>query len=283
MGLVLLSGGIVAGLYGLAEMGQHARVLTPSGLGPMAAGVVLVALFLAHARRAENPLIKVGLFARRGFAAAAATNFILGVALFGVALLLPLYFEILRGRSPLETGLLLAPQGVGAAVAISLAGHLTDKLGARRVVPVGVLVALAGTGLYTRIGADTPYWLLALALLLVGAGLGATITPAMAAAYQGLPRSATGDATSAINVIQRVAGSVGSALLAVVLQGEMTAQLPGFRGGIGQAAAVAGSSARAAAAIGHAFAVSFVVALAISAVALVPAALLPGRAPDRPR
>jgi EmrB/QacA subfamily drug resistance transporter len=277
LGLVLLSGGLGAGLYGLAEMGQRARVLDPVSLGPLAAGIVFVALFVAHARRVERPLIDVRLFARRGFGTAAVANFVLGVALFGVALLLPLYFEIVRGRTPFETGLLLAPQGLGAACAISLAGLLTDKLGARRIVPVGVLLALAGTGIYTGIGLSTPYWLLALALFLVGAGLGATITPSMAAAFQGLPRAAIGDATSGINVVQRVAGSVGSALLAVVLQATITAELPGFRGGIGQAARLAAVSPRAAQAVTHAFAVSFAVALAISAVALIPAVLLPGR------
>jgi EmrB/QacA subfamily drug resistance transporter len=277
LGLVLLSGGLATGLYGLAEMGQRARVLDPVGLGPLTAGIVLVALFVAHARRAARPLIDVRLFSRRGFGTAAAANFVLGVALFGVALLLPLYFEIVRGRTPFETGVLLAPQGLGAACAISLAGFLTDKLGARRIVPVGVVLALVGTGLYTQIGVSTPYWSLALALFLVGAGLGATITPSMAAAYQGLPRAAMGDATSAISVVQRVAGSVGSALLAVVLQATIIAQLPGFRGGIGQAATLAGGSPRAALAVSHAFGVSFGVALAISAVALIPAVLLPGR------
>jgi EmrB/QacA subfamily drug resistance transporter len=277
LGLVLLSGGLAAGLYGLAEMGQRARVLDPASLGPLATGVVLVALFVAHARRAPHPLIDVRLLRRRGFGTAAAANFVLGVALFGALLLLPLYFEILRGRTPFETGLLLVPQGLGAATAMSLAGFLTDKLGARRIVPAGVVLALAGTAIYTGIGITTPYWLLALALFLVGAGLGATITPSMAAAFQGLPRAAIGDATSAINVVQRVAGSVGSALLAVVLQATITAGLPGFRGGIGQAARLAGASPHAARAVSHAFGVSFGVALALSAVALAPAVLLPGR------
>jgi EmrB/QacA subfamily drug resistance transporter len=276
LGLVLLSGGLAVSLYGLAEAGQHAGLAV--SLGPLAAGAVLIALFVAHALRAQNPLIDVRLFARRGFGTAAAANLVLGVALFGVALLLPLYFEILRGRTPFETGVLLAPQGLGAAAAISLAGFLTDKVGARRVVPFGVVLALAGTAMYVRIGVSTPYWSLALALFLVGAGLGATITPSMAAAFQDLPRAAMGHATSAINVVQRVAGSVGSALLAVVLQGTITGSLPGFRGGIGQAAALAGASPRAALAVSHAFAVSFGVALALSAVALVPAVLLPGRA-----
>ncbi len=115
------------------------------------------------------------------------------------------------------------------------------------------------------------------ALFLIGAGLGATITPSMAAAFQGLPPAAMGQATSAINVVQRAAGALGSALLAVVLQQAITARLPGFRGGIGQAAALAAASPHAAAAVAQAFAVSFAVALAISVLALLPAVLLPGR------
>jgi EmrB/QacA subfamily drug resistance transporter len=276
-GAVLLSGGLALFLYGLAETGQHAQVATPSALGPMAAGAGAVALFAWRALRVPNPLIDLRLFRRRGFAAGTAVNLVLGVALFGVALLLPLYFELLRGRTPAQTGLLLAPQGLGAAVTISLAGYLTDKVGARRVVPVGVLLAVAGTAWYTQIGVHTPYWALLVALFLVGAGLGATITPAMAAAYQGLPATAMGQATAAISVVQRVAGAIGSALLAVVLQQATTARLPGFHGGIGQAGALAAASPHAAAALAQAFGVSFAVALALSVLALIPALLLPHR------
>jgi len=92
-----------------------------------------------------------------------------------------------------------------------------------------------------------------------------------------------GQATSAINVVQRVAGALGSALLAVVLQQAMTARLPGFHGGIGQAGALAASSPHAATALAQAFAISFAVALAVSVLALVPAVLLPRRPADPPR
>jgi EmrB/QacA subfamily drug resistance transporter len=280
-GALLLPGGLALFLYGVAQTSQHARLMAPAALGPMAAGAVLMGLFARHALRVPRPLIDVRLFRRRGFATGGAVNFVLGTALFGVALLLPLYFEIVRGRSPLQTGLLLAPQGFGAAIMISLAGYLTDKAGARRVVPAGVLLAVAGTGWYTQIGTHTPYWSLIAALFLIGGGLGATITPAMAAAFQGLPPAAIGQATSAVNVVQRVAGALGSALLAVVLQQAITARLPRFRGGIGHAAAAA-ASPHAAAAMAQAFAVSFAVAVGISALALVPALLLPGR-PAVPR
>jgi EmrB/QacA subfamily drug resistance transporter len=171
-GAALLSGGLALFLYGLAETGQAAQVATPSALGPVAAGAVAVALFAWRALRVPNPLIDLRLFRQRGFATGTAVNLVLGVALFGLALLLPLYFELLRGRTPLQTGLLMAPQGLGAALTISLAGYLTDKVGARRVIPVGIVLALAGTAWYTQIGARTPYWALLAALFLVGTGMG---------------------------------------------------------------------------------------------------------------
>ncbi len=275
-GLVLLCGGIATFVYGLAEIGQRGSLTDALPPSMLLAGLALVALFVRHALRTAHPLIDVRLFTQRGFATAAATNFVLGVALFGIALLLPLYFQIVRGTSPLQTGLLMIPQGLGAAGAITLAGSLTDKLGARRVVPVGVLLALAGTAAYTQLGTQPASWYLAVALLLIGAGLGATITPSMAVAYQHLAHQAVPRATSAINVVQRVAGSLGTALLAVVLQAAISSQLPGLHGGIGQAAAlVARQPAQATTRLTDAFTSTFWVAFALTAAALVPALLLP--------
>ena len=278
LGSLLLPGGTALFLWGLAEVGQKGTLTAAWPLTALVVGLALVACFVVHALRTTNPLIDVRLFAKRGFASAAATNLTLGIALFGVALLLPLYFQIIRGRSPLDTGLLLIPQGLGAACAISLAGALTDKVGARRVVPVGIVLALVGTLAYTRITVDSGYWYLAAALFLIGAGLGATITPSMAAAFQDLEHAEMADATSALNVVQRVAGSLGTALLAVVLQRAIAANINGFRGGIPQATALAQRDPEhAAPAIAHAFGTTFWVAFALTVAALLPALLLPSK------
>src|SRR5262249_41672957 len=267
-------GGIALFLWGLAELGQSSTLTAAAPLSALLVGLALVAGFVAHALHTPNPLLDVRLFARRGFATAAATNLTLCAALSGGALLLPLYFQIIRGRSPLETGLLLVPQGLGAAIAISIAGPLTDKLGARSVVPVGIVLALAGTLAYTQIHVDSAYWYLAGALFLIGAGLGATIAPSMAAAFKDLGHAEIPGATSAINVVQRVAASLGTALLAVILQRTITANLSGFHGGIGQATALARHDPQhAAPAIADAFGTAFWVAFALTAIALVPALL----------
>ena len=277
-GLVLLSGGIAVFLYGLAEAGSRRSLTGAVPLTAIAGGLTLVGAFCAYALRAAHPLIDIRLFARRGFATAAVTNLLLGIALFGAALLLPLYFEIVRGRTPLETGLLLIPQGLGAALAMPVAGSLTDRIGARPVVTTGVMMALLGTAAYTQITAGTSYWYLAGALLLIGAGLGSTITPSMAVAFQAIEPAAIPAATSAINTIQRIAGSLGTVLLAVTLQQAMTARLPSFRGGIAQAGALAAADpARTLPSLARAFGTTFWVALALTAASLVPALLLPLR------
>jgi MFS family permease len=191
-------------------------------------------------------------------------------------ILLPLYFQIVRGASPLETGLLMIPQGLGAALAMPIAGALTDAIGARRVVSAGVVVALLGVIAYTQLAADTPYWYLAVALFVVGLGLGATIMPSMSAAYAGLRHEQMPRATSAINAIQRIAASLGTALLAVVLQRAIRSELPGFHGGLAEAGAAAATDpAHTPAALANAFGTTFWVAFALTAAALVPALLLP--------
>jgi EmrB/QacA subfamily drug resistance transporter len=276
LGLGLLSGGIVLFVYGLATIGTSGTVSDPTALAAMVAGLTLVGSFWWHALRVANPLIDVRLFTQLEFATAAAATLVLGVAMFGAMLLLPLYFQIVRGQSPLETGVLLIPQGLGAAVAMPIAGMLTDKIGARRVVSAAIGLALAGVAGYTQVTADTPFWLLAAALFVLGAGLGSMFTPLMAVAFQGLTHQAMPRATSAINVIQRLAGSLGTALLAVVLQRSITMQLPDFHGDLARAAALAAiNPARTTPALAHAFGMTFWVAFGLAALALIPALLLP--------
>jgi EmrB/QacA subfamily drug resistance transporter len=276
-GLALLSPGIALVLYGLSDAASRGGFGNTSSVVAGTLGLALVVSFVAHARaRGNEALIDISLFLRRGFATAAGVNLLLGIALFGSLILLPLYYQVVRGESTLATGLLLAPQGAGAAVAMPLAGLLTDKIGARVVVSAGMLLAMLGTLAYTQVGADTSYVFLAGALFVVGAGIGSTIMPSMAAAFGTLSRDAVPRATSAINVVQRMAGGVGTALLAVVLQRSVIAGRPDLDGGLQALASLSQRQrAEAAPALADAFGTTFWVAVGLIAAALVPALLLP--------
>jgi MFS family permease len=181
------------------------------------------------------------------------------------------YYQVIRHAGPVQTGLLLAPQGVGAALALPVAGLLTDRIGARWVCPAGLLLALLGALGYTRLGAHPSDAYLGAALFVLGAGIGSTISPSMAAAFKAVFPAEMPRATSTLNTLQRIAGAIGTALFAILLQHAITA---------GQSSHP-GSTQALAAAFGH----TFWVAVALIAATLIPALLLPRPAvtvPGRP-
>jgi MFS family permease len=274
-GLALLSPGLAAIVFGISEYGAHRTLSAVSAWLPLALGLLAVLAFVVYGLRTRYPIVEVRLFRSRGFAAAAATVFLTGVALFGSMILLPLYYQIARGESPLIAGLLVAPQGLGAAIGMFVAGRATDRYGGGKVVLVGLVFLIAGTAVFTQVGATTSYWLAGGALVLRGIGLAGSMMPAMAAAYATLKRDQVPRATPALNVLQRVGGSIGAALLIVILQNRIISSLgAGAQDGLTGGALPAATRARVADPLAEAFAHTFWYALALSAVALIPAAIL---------
>src|SRR4051794_26280970 len=276
-GLLLLSPGLAGIVFGLSETETHGGITAPIAWVPIVLGIGLVGLFVRHAWFADRPLIDVRLFRTTGFSAAAASTFLLAGALFGGMIVLPLYYQVDRGESALAAGLLMAPQGVGAAFAMPFAGKLTDRIGGGRVALAGLVLVTVSTIPFASISADTSYEVLAPMLVVRGIGIACAMMPAMAAAYATLSHAQVPRATSALNVLQRVGGSMGTALLAVVLQHQITSQLgvAGAAGGGGTLQRLPENvRARVADPLAAAFGNTFWWAVAMSAVALVPATVL---------
>lgn len=272
VGLLLASPGVALLTFGLAEIPAHRGVTEPVVYGPLLCGIALLAVFIRHARRTDDPLIDVRLFASLRLAAASATTFLLGLALFGSLLVLPLYFQIVRGEGALATGLLLIPQGLASAAVMPLVGPLTDRFGGGKIVLVGVTLLAVGTAVLTQVGADTPYPLLLAALAVRGLGLGASMMPAMAAAFAAMRPETVPRATSGLNMMQRVGGSIGAAVLAVILNAQIAAALPGADTAA-RGAAPAGGLGPFADEVADAFGVTFWWAFWLTLVA-IPATLL---------
>src|SRR2546421_7251389 len=115
-GLVLMSGGAALITYGLAEIGTTGSFTAAKVLGPLLGGLALVALFAVLALRVPRPLLDLRLYRRPTFSSASIAMFCLAAALFGGMILLPLYWQQVRHESVIDAGLLLAPQGIGAAL-----------------------------------------------------------------------------------------------------------------------------------------------------------------------
>ncbi|MDW5596056.1 DHA2 family efflux MFS transporter permease subunit [Conexibacter stalactiti] len=291
LGLLLLSPGLALFVYGLAE--TPTRGFGSAGaLLPMIAGLVLVVLFVVHSLRSDHPLLDLRLFKVRAFSAAAGVTVLFGSAMFGAMLLFPLYYQIVRGQSALDAGLLMAPQGLGAAVMMPISGRIVDRGAAGKVVLCGLPLVALGYFTYTQLGADTSYALLAGSLFVAGLGTGATMMPSMAAAYQTLSHAAVPRATTTLNILMRVGGSIGTALFAVVLQHQFRDVAPAGGAGAGAAGGESGLGAiaaipeaardRVAPALAEAFAHTFWWPVAILLLALIPALFLPRRRPDAP-
>ena len=217
-GLLMLAVGLPALTYGLAEIGATAGFSSPKVIVSIVVGVVLIAAFIWHALRVPAPLLDLSLFKRNTYASAAAAMFFLGAALFGVMILLPLYFQNVRGESVLDTGLLLAPQGVGMAIVMPIVGRMADRIGGGPLTIFGVIVAsLAGIP-FGLIGAHTSMVALGFEQTVRGVGIGFAFMPAFIAAFAALERSELPDAAPQLTVLMRVGGSIGTAVLAVVLQ-----------------------------------------------------------------
>ncbi len=255
LGLALLPAGSAAIVYGVSELGSGAALGSGRVLLPFFAGLALTALFCVHALRVERPLLDIRMYANRVFAGAAFTNFGLGAALFGAMILVPLYYQVVRGASIIETGLLTGPQGIGALIAMPLASRLTQRFGGGRVALGGVSVLCLSTIPLAFIGASTSILLISLVLVVRGLSIGLCFMPAMTAAFGAMRPEQISDATPQINALQRTGGAIGTAVVAVVLQR-------------------AGAHAATPAAQASAFDTAYWWALGIAALSLIPCLML---------
>jgi len=259
-GLVLLCPGLGLVIYGLSRAAGSAGFAAVEAWLPLAAGLVLTALFVVHAlRRRAAPLINLRVLRIRSFAASVFVLFLSGLSVYGPLLLLSLYYQDVQGKSAMLVGLLLAPQGIGSLLPRGIAGKLSDRIGPRPVVVVGLVLTALGTLPFAWSGPDTNEWLLGAALFVRGAGLAPVTIAVMAGAFRDVPSAEVPDASSTIRILQQVGGSFGSAVLAIILAGELL-----------------GHPVLTPAVQGQAFDTAFWWAIGFSVLALLPALLLPG-------
>ncbi len=216
-GLAMLATGLPLITYGLAEVGTTGSFTAVKVVVPLLVGLALVAAFVVYALHVKRPLLNLRLYARPTFSTASVAMFCIGAALFGGMILLPLYWQTIRHQDVVITGLLTAPQGLGAALVMPLAGKLTDRFGGGPLALFGVVLTTAATIPFALIGAHTSILYLCVAMLFRGFGIGFAFMPAMTAAFAALERHELSDATPQLNVLQRVGGSIGIAVLTVVL------------------------------------------------------------------
>jgi hypothetical protein len=153
----------------------------------------------------------------------------MSAALYGAIILLPLYYQLIRGLAPIDTGLLLAPTGLGVALISRFSSRLSARLGPGLVILLGVTGTLAASLPMTQINATTSYYLISVTMFVRGLGIGVIFGPGFEVAFLDLRDHEISDASPQLNLLQLVAGSTGMAVLAVVLQRPARTQEPPTR------------------------------------------------------
>jgi len=277
LGMALLSPGLTALIFGLAESNG------PEGFGavkcwlPALAGAALIAAFFWHSWRSEAPLIDIRTFTHSRAGASAVMFMLFSIAFFGSLLLVPLYYQSVRGASALESGLLLAPQGLGAMITMPLAGRLTDRYGPTKWPAFGIPLLVIGLSPFAFVTADTSYLLLCSFSFVLGLGMGFSMMPTMTAAMQAVPAAAIARTSTAMNIIRQSGASIGTAILSVILSSQIANRLAagaspeGATGFEALQSLSPAQQAKIAPPLAEAFASTFVWALVLLALAFIPA------------
>jgi EmrB/QacA subfamily drug resistance transporter len=277
LGMALLSPGLTLLIFGLAESnGADGFGATKSWL-PIVAGATLIAGFFWHSWKAKEPLVDIKTFVGSRAGAAAVTFLLFAIAFYGSLLLIPLYYQTVRGASALEAGLLLAPQGLGAMITMPLSGKLSDRYGPNRLPACGIPLIVIGLAPFAFITATTSYALLCGFGFVLGLGMGVSMMPTMTAAMQAVPAAAIARTSTAMNIIRQGGASIGTAILSVLLASAITDKLFAGNHASGGGGFDAlhklppAAQAKVAEPLAEAFAQTFVWGLALLALAMIPA------------
>jgi EmrB/QacA subfamily drug resistance transporter len=217
LGFALLSPGLVLFLYGSDHLEEAAgRVL-------LGAAALLLGLFVRHGlAKGEGALVDLELFQRKVFATAASTQFLSNGVSYAAQMLVPFYLIRVCGKSPSETGLVLAPLGLGMVCVYPFMGKLTQRFGIRWVSASGAALALLGLAPMIFLASHGLIMALFVAALVVrGIGQGAVGIPSITAAYASVPKHELPMATTSLNIVQRLGGPTLTTVCATFLAWRM--------------------------------------------------------------
>jgi EmrB/QacA subfamily drug resistance transporter len=215
-GVILATAGLFGIVFGLVRGNSHGWT-SAQVLGSLTFGAFLVAAFLAWESAAATPMMPLSLFRSRGFSASSATMMLTNMGMFGVIFLVSQFLQSVLGYTPLGAGVHALPWTATPAVAAPIAGLLSDRLGGRRIVAIGVALQAIGIGwLAAEITATIPYAELIPPFLIAGTGLGFFFAPITRLTLRHAPEQLEGIASGTSNALRQVGTVLGIAALGSV-------------------------------------------------------------------
>ena len=217
VGMALMSPGLALFLYGVSSIPGEGTFASPKVLIPGTIGLLMVAGFVFWSFKPVHPLLDLRLFKNRNLTVSVITMFLFAAAFFGGLLLVPTYFQQVRGESPVDAGWLMAVQGLGAMITMPIAGALTDRLPVGRIVPIGLVAITGGMFALTQLTATTSYSVHPPGPVRHGSGHGRDDDALMTSALKTLTSHEVARGSTLLNISQQIASSIGVAIMSVVL------------------------------------------------------------------
>ncbi len=220
VGGLLLSPGLATFLFAVSSIPRFGTVADRHVVIPAVIGLTLIAAFVVHVLHGvEHPLIDLRLFQNRVITQANVTMLVFATAFFGAGLLLPSYFQQVLHHTPMQAGVHMIPQGLGAMLTMRLTGPLVDRQGPGKIVLVGIALMTAGLGTFALGVAKQAHYLptLLVGLAIMGLGMGCTMMPLSVASVQALTPHQIARGTTLMSVTNQVGGSMGTALMSMIL------------------------------------------------------------------
>ncbi|SCG60902.1 drug resistance transporter, EmrB/QacA subfamily [Micromonospora echinaurantiaca] len=250
LGVLLSVVGLVALSYGIIDGGEHGFG-RPVVWASIVGGLAVLTWFVAHERRSDHPSLDVRLFRVPRFAAPVALVGLVFFAAMGVMFFSSFYLQLVRGYSPLETGLLFLPFAAAQLFFAPRSAAMVHRYGGKAVAAVGLTLTAVALGAFAFIDATTPIWVVLVFFFLQGVGMANIMPPATESIMSALPREKAGVGSAVSNTIRQVAGALGVAVLGSVLsavyRGDVEPALRDLPAGAQQAAGESISGAYAAA------------------------------------
>ncbi len=293
VGAGLSVAGLVAAVYSIIEA-PTAGWLSAQTLVGLALGVLILVAFVLVELRTAHPMLDPRVFTRRRLSAGSISIFVQFFVFYGFIFLVLQYLQLVRRDSALIAAISMLPMAVTMMPTSRLAPKLAARFGSRGVCVAGLIGIAVALAVIAQMDAHTAYWHLAVGLLILGAGMGAAMTPATSAITSALPKAQQGVASAMNDLSREVGGALGIAVLGSIATAAYRGrlQLPGLpstvaeqaRASLAVAAHLGGSIARQAdSAFVHGFQVAFLTAAGIAVLAAVAVAvLLPARDDARP-
>jgi EmrB/QacA subfamily drug resistance transporter len=224
---VLLS--MVALVYGVIEGGNSNKWLQWNTSGAIVLGIALLVLFVWLQKRSTHPTIDVTLFQNRHFSAGATAIALTFFALMGSTFYLAYFLQAVRGYTPLAAGVALIAVAGAVMISAPLSARLSARFGPRICTGTGMVLFGGAMGSYAFVHQSTPQWIIEMSMIVMGTGMGMTMSPATAAIMSAVPREKAGAGSAVNNTVRQVAGALGVAILGSILA-------VAFRGNLGSSA-----------------------------------------------